>query len=425
MKSIWFFIYNIFVLPILRIVFFITSLFNRKVREGFKGRKRLFEKLIINLADLNRDYKLIWFHSSSMGEFEQAKPIIQKLKSNLKVNILVTFFSPSGYNNSLKYPHADIISYLPFDSNFYAKRFINLVRPSVVIFMRYDFWPNFIWNLNKYKIPTFIVDATMTQKSKRKWFISKQFHKDLFKYFLKILVISEEDKQNFKEFNIPNNTLSVVGDTRFDRVYQKSIDAKSKNLFREEVLKGKKVLVIGSSWEADEEIIIPAIKKLIKYMNDVLIIIAPHEPTTKRLEELEYIFEENQTVRFSFMNNYKNEKIILIDSIGILLTLYFYADLAYVGGSFKQGIHNVLEPAVYGIPVIFGPKNKNSQEAQKMKSIGCGIEIKSKIEAYKIFRKLLSDDLMRNQIGDKSNSYVQSNLGATDRIIKEFSRIRN
>lgn len=425
MKSIWFIIYNIFVLPFLRIAFFITSLFNKKVREGFEGRKRLFEKLIINLTDLDRNYKLIWFHSSSMGEFEQAKPIIQKLKSNLKVNILVTFFSPSGYNNSLKYQHADIISYLPFDSNFYAKRFINLVRPSAVIFMRYDFWPNFIWNLNKYKIPTFIVDATMNKKSKRKWFISKQFHYDLFKCFLKILVISEEDKNNFKEFNIPDNILSVVGDTRFDRVYQKSINAKNKNLFREEIIKNKKILVIGSSWEADEEVIIPAIKKLIQYMKDVIVIIAPHEPTLERLEELEYIFEENQTIRFSFLNDYNNQKIILIDSIGILLTLYYYADLAYVGGSFKQGIHNVLEPAVYGIPVIFGPKNKNSQEAQKMKNLGCGIEIRNKKEAYKIFRSLLTNDVKRKLIGEISNTYVQSNIGATERIINEFSKIKN
>ncbi len=147
--------------------------------------------------------------------------------------------------------------------------------------------------------------------------------------------------------------------------HQKSIEAKRKNLFREEILQGKKILVLGSTWEADEEVILPAIKKLFEYTDNVLVIIAPHEPTPKRLEELEYTFRDITNIRFSYKNDYSDEKIILVDSIGILLTLYFYADIAYVGGSFKQGIHNVLEPAVYGIPVVFGPKNKNSQEAQK------------------------------------------------------------
>lgn len=358
-----------------------------------------------------------------MGEFEQAKPIIEKLRSTYDVNIIVTFFSPSGYNNSLKYPFADIISYLPLDSIGNAKRFVSLVRPSTVIFMRYDFWPNFIWVLKHYKIPTFIVDATMKNKSKRKLPFIKQFHSSLFKNFLRILTISEKDKNSFNDFNISDNILSVVGDTRFDRVYQKSIDAQKKSLFRDEVVKDKKVLVLGSTWEADEEIILPAITKLFKYIDDVLVIIAPHEPTPRRLEYLEYTLRDTKTIRFSFKNDYVDEKIILIDSIGILLTLYYYADVAYVGGSFKQGIHNVLEPAVYGIPVVFGPKNLNSQEAGKMIDIGCGLQIENKTNAYRIFRDLLSNNEKRESIGKISHNYVQNNIGATDKIIYEFGRI--
>ena len=178
--------------------------------------------------------------------------------------------------------------------------------------------------------------------------------------------------------------------------------------------------MLGSTWEADEEVILPAIKKILKYMDNILVVIAPHEPTPKRLEELEYSFSETSTIRFSYKNDYKNEKIILIDSIGILLTLYFYADLAYVGGSFKQGIHNVIEPAVYGIPVIFGPKNKNSQEAQIMIEKGCGIVIKNKKEAYRAFRSLLSDDKKRKELGTISGNYVNKNIGATEKIIKEI-----
>ncbi|MDX1699075.1 MAG: glycosyltransferase N-terminal domain-containing protein [Melioribacteraceae bacterium] len=400
------------------------SPFNSKIREGIKDRHRLFKDLIINLSGLDRKKKLLWFHSSSMGEFEQAKPIIEKIKKNADINILVTFFSPSGYKNSLKYPFADIISYLPFDSTRNSKRFVSLVRPSAVIFMRYDFWPNLIWILNKYNIPTFIVDATMRRRSKRKWFFSKQFHSSLFKNFLRILTISQKDKSSFEDFNIPEGILSVVGDTRFDRVYQKSLGAKRKNLFKKEILEGKKVIVLGSTWEADEEVIFPAIKKLFKYYKNLLIIIAPHEPTSKRLEELQYSFRDIDNIRFSYMNDYSNEKVIIIDSIGILLTLYYYADIAYVGGSFRQGIHSVLEPAVYGIPVVFGPKNGNSHEARKMIDLGCGIEISNRFNTYRTFRRLITDDEKRNEIGKIALDYVEKNIGATEKIIYELANIK-
>jgi 3-deoxy-D-manno-octulosonic-acid transferase len=423
MKSLWFYVYNIITLPALRTIIYFFSLFDKKIREGIAGRRRLYEELIINLSGLDRNKKLIWFHSSSMGEFEQAKPIIEQIKRNLEINVLVTFFSPSGYKNSLKYPYADVISYLPFDSIRNAKRFVSLIRPSVVIFMRYDFWPNFIWVLARYNISIFIVDATMKLKSMRKWPLAKQFHSSLFNNFARILTISEKDRESFSDFKIPEEILAVVGDTRFDRVHQKSLDAKRKNLFRDEILKDKKIVVLGSTWEADEEVILPAIKKLFDYVDNLLVIIAPHEPTPKRLEDLEYALKDISNIRFSYKNDYSNEKIILIDSIGILLTLYFYADIAYVGGSFRQGIHNVLEPAVYGIPVIFGPRNNNSQEARKMIDIGCGIEIQNKLETYRIFRELLSNDEKRKLVGEIAYNYVQKNIGATEKIIYEFGRI--
>ena len=423
MNTFWFYFYNIVPLPILKVTIYFLGLFDKKVREGIRGRKRLYENLIINLAGLDRNKNLIWFHSSSMGEFEQAKPIIEQIKRNIDVNIFVTFFSPSGYNNSLKYPYADVISYLPYDSVKNAKRIISLVRPSVVIFMRYDFWPNIIWMLDRYKIPALIVDATMKNKSKRKLPLAKQFHQALFKNFIRILTISEKDKTSFEDFNIPKEILAVVGDTRFDRVHQKSIEAKKKNLFRAEILKGKKVLVLGSTWEEDEEVILPAIQKLFKYTNDVIVIIAPHEPTPKKLDELEYAFRDIPHIRFSYKNDYSDEPVIIVDSIGILLTLYYYADVAFVGGSFKKRIHNVIEPAVYGIPVVYGPKNKNSQEAIRMIELGCGIEIKNKNEAYRIFRDLLSNDVKRSTIGEISHQYVQSNIGATEKIIHELGKL--
>jgi len=421
MRFFWYFLYNITALPVLKAFFFFARFFNSKVKEGIEGRKELFENLSKSLSKLDRSKKIVWFHSSSLGEFEQAKPIIEKLKKENNVSILITFFSPSGYKNSIKYPFADVISYLPFDTKKLAKEFIDLVKPSIVIFMRYDFWPNFVKILKERSIPAFIVDATMRKDSSRLLPLSKSFHKALFNDITKILTVSNDDAENFRRFGYPQERLNAVGDTRFDRVYQKSLEAKSRKLFTEGFFTGKKVFVFGSSWEADEEVILPAIEKLFSHDDNAVMIIAPHEPTILHLEKLEQTFAGKiPTIRFSFLNNYNNERIIIVDSIGILLTLYHYADLVYVGGSFKQGIHNVLEPAVYGVPVLFGPKIENSREAKTMVNLGCGIVVRNKREAYRRLRILFTEDESRKSLGGISATYVQENIGATDKIIQEI-----
>ncbi|MFB3056272.1 MAG: 3-deoxy-D-manno-octulosonic acid transferase [Ignavibacteriaceae bacterium] len=379
MKRFWFLIYNLFILPLLYILIRVGSLFSHKIRRGIKGRKRIFEELIINSQRLDRSKKTIWFHSSSLGEFEQAKPIIQKIKVDKKYNIVITFFSPSGYDNSLKYPYADVISYLPFDTRTKAEKFIRIVQPDLFIMMRYDIWPNMIWKLKQENIPSFLVDATMKMNSVRALPIIKSFHKILFGDISKILTVSESDAESFKIFNCKEEQINVVGDTRFDRVYQKSVIAINKKLIQQSILKGKKILVAGSTWEQDEEVILPAFIKLMKYEEDVVLIIAPHEPTLLHLEKIENEFADIlKTIRFSHLNSYTDERVIIIDSIGILLTLYTYADVAFVGGSFKQNIHNVLEAAVYGIPVMFGPKINNSQEAIELQKRGGSLMVRTR-----------------------------------------------
>ncbi|MEW6508728.1 MAG: glycosyltransferase N-terminal domain-containing protein [Bacteroidota bacterium] len=421
MKNIWYLFYNLLVIPPAKVFIFIFSLFNSKIRTGLQDRKKLFENLIINLAGIDRKKKMIWFHSASMGEFEQAKPIIEKIKSEMDVNIIISFFSPSGYRNSLKYPFADIVSYIPIDTPILTERFLNHVRPNIAIFMRYDIWPNMIWKLDKKKIPYFIVDATMRSQSKRKLPLVFDFHKSLFANVTGVLAVSDDDAVNFKVFGIPDNKIEIVGDTRFDRVYTNSIDAKEKKLFKENFFDGKKVFVLGSSWESDEDVMLPALMKLMEYDQSVVTIVVPHEPTIQHLERIENtLFKYYRSIRFSFMNNYNNERVIIIDSIGILLTLYSYADVAYVGGSFKQGVHNVLEPAVYGIPVLFGPKIGNSREAKILVSLGGALLVSNKKEAYRVLRKLFSDEKYRMEMGNIGVRFVKQNTLATDKI---FQRI--
>ena len=424
MKKFWFIVYNAIIVPFLYIMINAAGWFNKKVKRGVVGRKRIFEELILNAAALDKSKRLIWFHSSSLGEFEQAKPIIEELKKDKNINILVTFFSPSGYENSRKYPYADLISYIPFDTYSNANRFITIVRPDLAIVMRYDYWPNLIWVMKNFKVPCFIVDATMKSNSSRALLFAKNFHKFLFSEITRILTISKEDSNGFKIFGCSDEQLSVVGDTRFDRVYSKSITAKEKNLIKNDIIRNKKIFVAGSTWEMDEEVIFPSFITLAKYDKDIIFIVAPHEPTLIHLEKIENEFSGKlKTIRFSFLNNYSDERVIIIDSIGILLTLYTYADVAFIGGSFKQGIHNVLEAAVYGIPVMFGPKIENSQEARQLLALGGGILIKNKSDAYRQIRNLFSDKDYRISKGKISHQFVHENLGATEKIIKEIYKV--
>lgn len=424
MKLIYYIVYNYFILPVLYAALRIAGLFNTKIKNGINGRKRVYENIIIAATSINKNKKLIWFHSSSLGEFEQAKPIIEKLKQEKDVNILVTFFSPSGYENSKKYPYADLISYIPFDSKFNTQKFVSIIKPALTVIMRYDLWPNIIEELNKNNIPIFLVDATLRSNSTRKFPIIKSFHKILFGYLTKILTVSESDANQFRTFGINENNVSAVGDTRFDRVYQRSLQAKEKRLISYNVLNNKKVFVAGSTWEQDEEVIFPALMKLAEVDKNILMIIAPHEPTLLHLEKIENEFAGKlKTIRFSHLNTYTDERIIIIDSIGILLTLYTYANVAYIGGSFKQNIHNVLEAAVYGTPVMFGPKIENSQEAIKLVELGGGKVVNNKRQAYKYLRKMFSDESYRTAIGKISASYVQSNIGATDKILSAIYKV--
>ena len=390
MKKIWQFLYNYLFLPIFYLLIIFAALFNGKIKKGIKGRRGIFEDLALKSKSLNKSRKTIWFHSSSYGEFEQAKPIIEQLRNESDINIVVSFFSPSGYVNSSNYPHADLITYLPFDTTTNAKRFIKIIQPNLALFMRYDIWPNHIWALREKDIPCFLVDATMRGNSLRKLPLMKSFHKTLFRDIKKILTVSEEDANGFRSFNCSDEQLHVVGDTRFDRVHQRSLAAKESNLIKQDILNQNKVFVAGSTWEQDEEVILPAFIKLAKFDESVILIIAPHEPTLLRLEKIEHEFAGKiSTIRFSHLNNFSDERVIIVDSIGILLTLYTYADAAFVGGSFKQNIHNVLEAAVYGIPVLFGPKIDNSQEAKQLLEAKGGMLVKDKKEAYRRIRSLI------------------------------------
>jgi 3-deoxy-D-manno-octulosonic-acid transferase len=410
--------YNIFIVPMLWIVFNLAGLVNKKVKIGIEGRKILFHQLTLDVDKLNTSPR-IWFHASSLGEFEQAKPIISSLKKKYPaVNIVVTFFSPSGYENSKNYKLASIISYIPFDSYSNVHKFLNIIKPDVAIMVRYDIWPNMIFALSKHGIPTMIANATMQKNSVRKIPAVMQFHRSLYNCFSQILTVSEKDRESFVEFGTTIPAITSIGDTRFDQVMMRSEDARQKNLLSSLMTENKKIFIVGQSWGEDDDVVLPVLFKLQKIEPQLLTIIVPHEPTMEHLEELESKLEGSiSSIRFSEMNNYNNEKVILIDSIGILVALYKYASVVYIGGSFKQGVHNVLEPAVFGNPVVYGPRHVNSQEAIELARLGGGFVIENDKELYRTLRTLLSSETERTGAGNISKSFVLDNCGATERFL--------
>lgn len=421
MNSFWKACYNFCILPLLWGVIRLLGLVRAKVRRGIRARSGLFTALRREL-DALRPGKRVWFHASSMGEFEQAKPIIASLKERYAdIRIIVTFFSPSGYENSRRYQLADVISYIPFDTASNARRFVEMVRPDCAVIIRYDVWPNHLWELERRGIPVLMANATMRMNSKRRIPVVRNFHHHVYNALQHILTVSEADATAFGVFKLTRPKVEAIGDTRYDQVSIRSREASKRHVLAESIVAGKSVLVAGSSWPEDEEVFLPVVLKLQESISNLLTIVVPHEPSLDHLEELEArLAGRSSSIRFSALNDYSGEPIIIVDSIGILLSLYAYAHLAYIGGSFKQNVHNVLEAAVYGIPVVFGPKHKNSQEAILLATSGGGFVVDDMQSMYRILRTLLGDSTKRHAAGTTAREFVASHTGATLRFLRHL-----
>jgi len=423
MKRLWESAYSFLFIPFFWLVVRGIGLVNAKTRRAIRARETLF-------ADLERQVALlgpgprVWFHSSSMGEFEQAKSIIAELKRRHPGTlVVVSFFSPSGYEHSRKYRLAEVITYLPFDTRRNARRFLDLVRPDAAVMVRYDIWPNHIWEIHRRGIPVLIANATMSQRTQRRLPMARSFHHSVYNEIDDILTVAPSDVKAFSSFSLDHPALQAIGDTRYDQVTVRSAEAKKRHIIPPAITAGKRVVVIGSSWPEDEDVVIPACLRLQAELGDVLVIVVPHEPTEEHIEGLEKdIAGKASSIRFSGMNEYAGENMVIVDSVGILLVLYACAHIAYVGGSFRQGIHNVLEAAVFGIPVLFGPRHRNAHEPIMLVECGGGFVVEDAEEAYRTLHNLLVDDGARKASGERAARFVESHTGATARFLEHLER---
>ena len=418
-RALWQTIYSLAVLPPLWVALHAAAFVNDKVRRGIRGRWGLFEELERRLQGVGPGPR-VWFHSSSMGEFEQARPIIAALKERRpEVRVIVTFFSPSGYEHTKNYPLADLISYLPFDTRRNAAKFLDLLRPDAAVMVRYDIWPNHIWELRRRTVPVMIANATMRRQTARRIPLIRSFHRSVYGSMTHILTASEADAETFTLFRLEGPTIDAIGDTRFDQVRARSSAARQRMLIPADLLRKKKVLVVGSSWPEDDAVVVPSFLKLSSEFPELLMILVPHEPTARHLEELERQLAGKTTVlRFSEIHAYAGERVLLVDSVGILMSLYAAAHVAYVGGSFRQGIHNVLEAAVYGVPVLFGPRHWNAREPLQLLDHGGAFVVQDSQEMTRTLRNLLTDQEARRFAGWRAEEYVRAHTGATARVVE-------
>lgn len=389
----------------------LASLFNRKARLWIGGRKGIFNKI---KSQIKPDSNLLWFHASSLGEFEQGRPLIEALKNgNKSVKILLTFFSPSGYENRKNYKTADYIFYLPIDSKRNAYKFVKLVNPSKAFFIKYEFWYHYLNQLQINNIPVYLVSANFRQNQVFFRWYGGWFRNILHK-FTHIFVQNKKSEYLLKQIGLNNVTIS--GDTRFDRVAEIARQAKEIEI-AEKFKQDSQVIIGGSTWDKDEEILVEFINTSslnIKY------IIAPHEIHESNIQRI--IKSINKPViRFSLAStsNISDYKVLIIDNIGMLSSLYRYANIAYIGGGFGVGIHNILEAATFGLPVVFGPNYGKFQEAVDLVESGGAFPVKDYGSLKTQFENLLGRT-EENEAGKISREYVLKNQGATDIILNKI-----
>ena len=400
-------------MPIYFLLIRLAALFgHRKARLLVEGQKTA-KACLASMSESSQHP--IWFHAASVGEFEQARPIIEKLVESRKskVKILVTFFSPSGYELRKDYPLADQVMYLPFATRRNAKRFLDAVQPAMAIFVKYEFWPAYLRQLRKRNIPTYLVSGIFQPKQLffRPWGIG---YRQLLKCFTRLFVQDNASAELLNKYGISNVT--VAGDTRFDRVSQIAQQAKDIPAVEQFVQPvGTQVIVAGSTWLPDEELL----ARYLKEHENVKLILAPHEIHEAHLHAIFNLFE-GRYVRFTEATplNLRHVRVLVIDTIGLLSSIYRYGQVAYVGGGFGVGIHNTLEPAVYGMPVLFGPNYKHFREAVNLVACGAGLPVSK----YADFARKMDLALANHtELGAKAKEYIASELGATERILNNLT----
>jgi 3-deoxy-D-manno-octulosonic-acid transferase len=436
----WRVFYNLIAVPLMFCGFQAAAFFCRfgftrfdKIRSGVVGRKKLFDELTAQIAQVKNSAPRFWIHASSMGEYEQARPLLQEIKQRLPEAVRVlTLFSPSVYANinRANIP-AEVISYLSFDSLWNARRFLNLVNPAAAIIIRHDFWPNHLWEAKQRGVALLLADASVSAnaRSLRHWPLVRHFNRAVFDTFDAICAVSPEAAKSLANLVRHPERLLVTGDSRYDQVLFRTQSRKIDDLLPANWRGNSPIFVAGSTWLSDEEVLLPAFVAVRKHLPQLRMIVVPHEPAPEHLAQLEKKISGSGlvSVRFSQLMNEKEggtiPSILLIDRIGILAILYSAGQVAFVGGSFGPGVHSVLEAAVHGVPVLVGPRFRNSPEAVELDEKKFLTVVGTAEQCQKELLELFQNAELRREKGRQHREFVLGRCGASAKMIDILTRL--
>jgi 3-deoxy-D-manno-octulosonic-acid transferase len=402
-------LYNI-LLEIVSFFLPITSIFNHKMKLFVEGRRNVFKQIENKI--LPND-KVIWIHCASLGEFEQGRPLIENSKSQFpNYKIVLTFFSPSGYEIRKNYELADIVIYLPLDTKPNAEKFIHLTKPELAIFVKYEFWHNYLNVLKRENIPTLLISGIFR---KNQLFFNPYFkwYRQQLNAFTHFFVQDANSEKLLNEIGLQN--VSISGDTRFDRVSD-LLHSRREMKFLENFRSKSVVLIAGSVWQPDLDLLVPFINQ--NENPNIKMVIAPHNINQYEINKLQKELKVINILQSNVVESIDDEvKVIILDSIGWLSSAYAYCDIAYIGGGFGVGIHNILEAATYGVPIFFGPNYSKFKEANDLIALGCAKCVNNKEELIKNIEIIVKDQTYSDSIGAISKNYVLDHLGATKKIL--------
>jgi len=419
----WRIIYNLIFLPLLFVVFCFGSLFNGKIRTGMIGRFRSYQDLKSFRVRIGIEKTIYWFHASSHGEFEQVKPVLAGLKEVEPFSFsVVSFFSPSGYNH-VNDEHIDCKIYLPFDFPWLIRKCLNVVQPKKIILAAYDVWPNMIWVSKSIGIQSTLFAAQFSEGTSKLSPVIRNFYRNVYGSLSAIYTISEQDNKSLQRILYPmkHPIVRVLGNPRYDQVKQKADKFTSERT--ESVLLRPKRLLAGSIHLEDEHVILDSIVNLMQDISDLSLIWVPHEPSDRIVSEAEFFFRSKNftTGRLGLKNpNEIETRVIIVDTIGKLSQLYWDGQVAYIGGGFSSGVHNVMEPAIARLPVFFGPHYKNFIEAKELIADGGGFSIENGMDLYQGIKNLFEDRVAFIKASYAATEVIHRNLGSATRVVRNL-----
>ena len=419
----WRIIYNLILLPLLFAVFCFGSLFNGKIRAGMIGRFRSYQDLKSFKVRIGIEKTIYWFHASSHGEFEQVKPVLAGLKEVEPFSFsVVSFFSPSGYNH-VNDEHIDCKIYLPFDFPWLIRKCLNVVQPKKIILAAYDVWPNMIWVSKSIGIQSALFAAQFSEGTSKLSPVIRNFYRNVYGSLSAIYTISEQDNKSLQRilYPIKHPIVRVLGNPRYDQVKQKADKFTSERT--ESVLLRPKRLLAGSIHLEDEHVILDSIVNLMQDISDLSLIWVPHEPSDRIVSEAEFFFRSKNftTGRLGLKNpNEIETRVIIVDTIGKLSQLYWDGQVAYIGGGFSSGVHNVMEPAIARLPVFFGPHYKNFIEAKELIADGGGFSIENGMDLYQGIKNLFEDRVAFIKASYAATEVIHRNLGSATRVVRNL-----